>query len=106
MTTIDGNNLYIPSEILREIFSYAPEHRENMVNVLDELLYVTNYTTCDNENCEAELYKHEDHCVTSWVVDNEHHFCNEECASYGEWSIRYDIRKSRRNERRRLTFSN
>tara|TARA_B110000285_G_scaffold130233_1_gene146347 strand:+ start:4880 stop:5200 length:321 start_codon:yes stop_codon:yes gene_type:complete len=106
MTDTPQKNLYIPKELVDIIFSYNPEHRENMTHVLDELLYVTNYTTCDNENCEAELYKHEDDCVTTWVVGNEHHFCNEECASYGEWSIRYDIRKSRRNERRRLTLSN
>jgi hypothetical protein len=105
MTDTSQNNLYIPEELIGEVFSYNPEHRENMVNVLDELLHVTNYTTCDNENCEADLYKYCDDCVTTWIVGNEFHFCNEECASYGEWSIRYDIRKSYRMERCRLTYS-
>ena len=106
MTDTPQKNLYIPKELVDIIFSYNPEQRENRTHVVDELLYVTNYTTCDNENWEADLYQHEDDSLHPWVVGNEHHFCNEECASYGEWSIRYDIRKSRRNERRRLTLSN
>ena len=106
MTDMSANNIYIPGEMLVDISSYNLEHRENMTNVLDELLYVTNYTTCDNENCEIELYTKHDDCVTVMIINREYHFCNEACASYGTWSIRYDIRKQFRRERERLRLSN
>ena len=106
MTDTTQDNVYIPKELVGEVFSCNLEHRENLANVLDELLHVTNYTTCGNENCEAELYKHQVDCVTTWIVGDEYHFCNEECSSYGTWSIRYDIRKSHRMERCRLIYSN
>ena len=96
MATIDGNNLYIPSEILREIFSYAPEHRENMFEVLDELLYTVNSTWCDNEYCEKEIDKLD--AITSVMSNREYYFCNEGCCSYGMWSIRYDMRKAVRRQ--------
>ena len=95
MTSINQNNTYRSIEIMNVEF-INPEHRENMTDVLDELLYVTNYTTCDNDNCEAELHTNQDDCVTSWFETTEYQFCNEDCKSYGMWSIRYDIRKSRR----------
>ena len=105
MTDLNVNNIYIPSELLLEIISYNPEHRNNMANVLDELLYVTNYVICDNELCESELYTKHDDCVTVTILNREYHFCNESCASYGTWSIRYDIRKQFRRERERLRLS-
>ena len=106
MTDMSANNIYIPSELLLEIISYNPEHRKNMANVLDELLYVTSYAICDNEHCESELYTKHDDCVTVMIINHEYHFCNEDCASYGEWSIRYDYRKSRRRERERQNCQN
>lgn len=78
------------------------EHRENMMYVMDELLCVTNYTTCDNENCETELHKHHNTGVYETIMDREYYFCCEGCASYGIWSIRYDARKRNRLERSRV----
>jgi len=104
MTDTTQDNVYIPTETTDTNFSSNSEHREIMTHVLDELLCVTNYNTCDNENCEAEIYKHRYDCVTICVYDHEYSFCSEGCASYGAWSIRYDRRKAARLENRRLTL--
>lgn len=70
------------------------EHRNNMNNVLDELLYNASYVCCNFEICEKMILKAE--CVTSKYRDVEYCFCNYDCEGNGMWSIRYDYRKKQR----------
>tara|TARA_B110000285_G_scaffold17765_1_gene17345 strand:+ start:31 stop:393 length:363 start_codon:yes stop_codon:yes gene_type:complete len=73
--------------------TYFPEYRLHMTDIFDELLYVTNTTCCDNENCEREIDKNNAiYQKISWL---DCHFCSEPCQNYGNWSIRYDIRKKK-----------
>ena len=74
--------------------TYLPEHRLHMNEVFDELLYVTNIVWCDNEKCELEIDKR--NAIYKKIVCIDCYFCSDNCQSYGDWSIRYDLRKEKR----------
>ncbi len=94
----------LPIELKRYIYDFSYQHRvihrDSLNVVLDELLYVTNYTYCDNDMCEEEICKLDS--IEHTVLNNVCYFCDDHCKSYGEWSIRYDYRKSRRLERHNI----
>jgi hypothetical protein len=94
----------LPIELKRYIYDFSYQHRvnhkDNLNIVLDELLYVTNYTYCDNDMCEEEICKLDS--IEHTVLNNVCYFCDDHCKSYGEWSIRYDYKKSRRLERHNI----
>ena len=96
---IDNDKLpTLPIEIENYIndFSYQHRvnHRDNLNIALDELLWVANYTYCDNDMCEKEICKLDS--IEDTILNNVCYFCDDDCKSYGSWSIRYDYRKSRR----------
>lgn len=97
--TIDCDKIYkLPIELENHIYDFSYQnrviHKEKLNIVLDELYYVTNYTYCDNDMCEKEICKSDS--IEDSILNNVCYFCDEHCKSYGEWSIRYDYRKSRR----------
>ena len=91
------NNLWdlLPSEIINNIYSYNPDHRENYVWVMDQLHKYHNETYCHNDMCEKDLWK--TNAIEKEVCGMTCYFCdNDHCASYGTWSIMYDMRKRMR----------
>ena len=77
---------------------YIMKHQNNMYYVLDELLYISSIVYCSNDMCEKEIYKSDS--VECEFMDQSYYFCmNDNCRSYGMWSIRYDYRKSFRQNR-------
>jgi len=70
------------------------EHRDIFKIVLEEMIYYSNFIDCDNDYCEMRISKVD--AVTKYILGDEYYFCNSDCGSYGEWSIRYDYRKSLR----------
>lgn len=87
------NNL--PKELQIYIYGFAPEHRENYVWVMDQLLKYHNETYCHNDMCEKDLWK--TNAIEEEVCGMTCYFCdNDYCASYGTWSITYDMRKKMR----------
>jgi len=97
--TIYCDKIYtLPIELENHIYDFSYQyrviHKDKLNIVLDELHYVTNYTDCDNDMCEKEICKLDS--IEHTILNNVCYFCDENCKSYGEWSIRYDYRKSRR----------
>ena len=95
----------LPREVRVLVNTFSVEHRPNLEKVhvdlfhqfaMDELLYDNSWTYCANDMCEREILK--DESVMSTIMDYEHHFCNDECESYGSWSIWYDYRKYGRTQ--------
>ena len=83
------------SELPKKLGDYTEEkHREDMNNVFYEL-YDYHYTVyCDNDMCEKVMHKDDSIEATIKLTDYINlHFCDENCKSYGLWSIRYDYRK-------------
>lgn len=104
--SIYSDKIYtLPVELESHIYDFNYHHRvihkEKLNIVLDELDYVTNYIYCGNDMCEKEIYKVDS--IESVVLNNVCYFCDEDCKSYGEWSIRYDYRKRHRLERQNQT---
>ena len=91
----------LPKELQIYIWEYDPEHRVKLNKVLDELDYIVNWTDCYNDRCEKPIHKlDKDTIVAIPLFNNLCYFCNEDCCSYGTWSMRYDYRKSMRNRNR------
>ena len=98
----------LPQVLVNEIFSYNPLHRECMKEVMVDLLLdhhkwnmapVFNelmIQECDNEYCSEIITRYSDESESVIILNNLYHFCCENCAGEGEWSIRYDYRKSMR----------
>ena len=103
----------LPQVLLNEIFSYDPQHRDNMkllmnslmfahhkwnmYDVFDELLE-KNYLYCDNDMCECSINIQSPDIIETVILGRNCIFCSEYCSSYGEWSIRYDYRKAMRKK--------
>jgi hypothetical protein len=87
---------HLPYELRVLVNTFSAEHRSNMKEVLEELLYRAHIVYCMNENCERQI------CLCAalqtTIIGDIYYFCDEECSSYGEWSIRYDYRKSMRRQ--------
>ncbi len=90
--------LSLPKEIQNEIDLFKIEHRikhETLLwHVFLELDDLLNYTYCDNECCEKELYLFDKNLVQKEIFNETQYFCCKECASYKLWSINYDLRKN------------
>ena len=98
----------LPQVLVNEIFSYDPQHREYMKDVMNDLLFAHhkwNMTPvfdeliqqeCDNEYCTQIITLYSDESESRIILNNLYHFCCENCAGQGEWSIRYDYRKAMR----------
>jgi len=98
----------LPQVLVNEIFSYDPLHRENMKDVMNDLMFAHHKWNmspvfdelieqeCDNEYCSEIITRYSDESESVIILTNLYHFCCENCAGQGEWSIRYDYRKSMR----------
>ena len=94
MLTYNYLSSIFPRELVIYIGEYNPEHKKIMKLVFDELNDYHSTVYCDNDMCEQPF--HIDKAYTTNILKQECHFCCEDCQSYGEWSIRYDYRKSMR----------
>ena len=70
------------------------EHRELMKGVFEELLYYHTLVYCDNDMCERRIST--ENALVANILGNDYYFCNHDCQSYGDWSIRYDWRRYHR----------
>ena len=98
----------LPQMLVNEIFSYDPQHREYMKDVMTDLLFAHHkwnmapvfdeliQQECDNEYCTQIITLYSDESESRIILNNLYHFCCEYCAGEGEWSIRYDYRKAMR----------
>jgi hypothetical protein len=98
----------LPQVLVNEIFSYDPLHRENMKDVMNNLMFAHHkwnmapvfdeliQQECDNEYCGQIITLYSDESESRIILNNLYHFCCENCAGEGEWSIRYDYRKAMR----------
>jgi hypothetical protein len=98
----------LPQVLVNEIFSYDPQHREYMKGVMNDLLFAHHKWNmgpvfdelieqeCDNEYCSEIITLYSDESESRIILNNLYHFCCENCAGQGEWSIRYDYRKAMR----------
>jgi len=98
----------LPQVLVNEIFSYDPQHREYMKDVMNDLLFSHHkwnmapvfdeliQQECDNEYCTQIITLYSDESESRIILNNLYHFCCENCAGLGEWSIRYDYRKAMR----------
>ena len=96
-SNIEMRNLWdlLPTDLKNYIFGYGPGHYEKYMDVMDELYEYMNLTICGNDMCEKEIYIY--NSIETTILGRTCYFCdNDHCAGYGEWSIRYDYRKSRR----------
>lgn len=90
------SNIYniLPKVLGDNVGSYNPEHRVMWKEVMNEL-YEYHIMPCDNDMCEMPIHRvdsiHEIMHLDS-DLDINVYFCNEDCKSYGLWSIRYDYR--------------
>jgi hypothetical protein len=84
----------LPYDLRVLVNTFSAEHRSNMKEVLQELLYRAHIVYCMNDMCERQI------CLCAalqtTIIGQIYYFCDEECSGYGEWSIRYDYRKSMR----------
>ena len=94
---------HLPYELRVLVSTFSVEHRPRLAIVhvdlyhkivMDELLYNNSWAYCSSDICEQKIRKNDS--VMSVILGYEHHFCNNECESYGDWSIRYDYRKRNR----------
>jgi|APSaa5957512535_1039671.scaffolds.fasta_scaffold366934_1 hypothetical protein len=86
----------LPKVIVDYIGQYNPEHRMKMHDVLEELYEYHNIVLCDYDMCEQPFDKNYGIISRMHFSNSDFHFCCDDCQSYGEWSISYDYRKSRR----------
>lgn len=98
----------LPQVLVNEIFSYDPQHREYMKNLMNDLLFAHHKWNmdpvldelieqeCDNEYCSEIITRYSQESESVIILNNLYHFCCEYCAGEGEWSIRYDYRKAMR----------
>ena len=98
----------LPQVLVNEIFSYDPQHREYMKGVMNDLLFAHHKWNmcpvfdelieqeCDNEYCGQIITRNSDDTQSVIILNHLYHFCCEDCAGEGEWSIRYDYRKAMR----------
>ena len=93
---LDGIFNRLPKDLKMYIWEYDPNHRERLNLVLDELVYTVNWTYCSNDMCECDINILDENTVIESILGLTHYFCNSDCLSYGEWSIRYDYRKMKR----------
>ena len=94
--------LNLPKEIQNEIYCFNTENRR----IHEELLYcvqcelddTVNWEICDNDACEKEFYIFDEELEIKnrTIAGRDFTFCSPYCASYGSWSITYDLRKMRR----------
>jgi len=92
----------LPKELQIEIAEYNVDHRIALSRVHQEMKEMKEYNDsldyCDNDMCESSISKW--YCIESKIMNDTYYFCDDYCASYGSWSIKYDMRKSRRNVNR------
>ena len=98
----------LPQVLVNEIFSYDPQHREYMKDVMIDLLFTHHKwnmscvfdelteVECDNEYCGQIITRYNEEAETVLILGHLYKFCCEHCAGEGEWSIRYDYRKAMR----------
>ena len=86
---------HLPSDVCILINTFNPVHREKMFLVLEELVYYNTLTRCDNDMCEKEISI--ENAIEGSILGGTYYFCDENCQSNGEWSIRYDWRKAMRH---------
>ena len=98
----------LPQVLVNEIFSYDPQHREYMKDVMNDLLFAHHKWNmcpvfdelieqeCDNEYCGQIITRNSDDTQSVIILNHLYHFCCEDCAVEGECSIRYDYRKAMR----------
>ena len=98
----------LPQVLVNEIFSYDPQHMEYMKDVMNDLLFAHHKWNmcpvfdelieqeCDNEYCGQIITRNSDDTQSVIILNHLYHFCCEDCAGEGEWSIRYDYRKAMR----------
>ncbi len=101
---MDFNQVYrvLPKVLADMVSEYNAEHRKLMSYVFDELDNEVNVISCANdEGCCYEFHIMYNEHIETEILGNTYYFCCEDCAGYGEWSIRYDYRKSMRSMRLR-----
>jgi hypothetical protein len=104
----------LPQELVNEIFSYDPQHRDNMKLLMNSLMFAhhkwdmhevfhelleATELYCDNDMCECSINIQSLDIIETVILGRNCIFCSEDCAGYGEWSIRYDYRKAMRRKR-------
>lgn len=91
------NMITLPQHLIDYIWEFAPSHRDQLNDVMEELDdYFTVY--CSNDMCQGEIHRNDAIFKTITIHDYRRHvqkyyYCCEHCASYGDWSARYDMRK-------------
>lgn len=97
VTRLEHNLRKLPRELLLVIDTFNVNHRKQMKDVFDEMLYYASLTICGNDYCEREISTWD--AIETTVLGHTYHFCdNNYCEGYGEWSIRYDYRKFMRRQ--------
>jgi hypothetical protein len=83
---------------------YKVIHKQLIEPVFNEMChevytraYDNSFVYCNNDHCERDISKW--YAVESQIIGETYYFCAESCCDRGEWSIRYDYKKS---QRRRL----
>jgi hypothetical protein len=85
----------LPTSLANHVSEYTPSHRAwMMAHVLEELHAYHNTLLC--ESCERLYDRRHLNSVSVRILGATYAFCCKECASEGEWSLRYDYRKARR----------
>ena len=97
MLTYSKLNAIFPKELVIYIGEFNPEHKEKMKSVFDELHEYHKVVYCDNDMCEKPFDIDDAYVSNMAFSKHDFYFCCEDCQSYGEWSIHYDYRKSRRS---------
>jgi hypothetical protein len=97
MNMIDSfDRLYhrLPKYLADHASEYNPAHRTEMAHVLEDLRAYHNTREC--ESCGRPYDRRQLDPVIVSILGATYAFCCEECASEGEWSVRYDYRKAMR----------
>ena len=97
----------LPFEIIHYIMRFNPSHREKMnivheefykklhknkyLNILQEIISLTDCELCTNEYCEMPIQQGSEYWGS--FMNNYYPFCNERCFHAGLWGIEYDYRK-------------
>lgn len=98
VTRLENNLRKLPRELSILIDTFNVNHRKQMNEVCDELLYNASLVYCGNDMCEQEIFTCD--AIETTILGHTYHFCdNNYCRGYGEWSIRYDYRKYMRRQR-------
>ena len=102
VTRLEQDLRRLPRELRMIIDTFNVNHRKQMNEVFDELLYNASLVCCGNDMCEREISIWD--AIETTIIGTTYHFCdNDYCQGYGEWSIHYDYRKFMRRQRQQTT---